>query len=136
MGDQVPKSVKNDTGSQRGIRSRTTWDLGSLYAGPPSEKDQHELLAMKFGGASRDELVRAVQRNKRPTNGVRTSRISCPLPSGVTVTVSGSEIGMDEGIEALAVAAKEMKKARRRIGREDRSSGVGAGPRKEEAHVV
>jgi ParB family transcriptional regulator, chromosome partitioning protein len=76
-----------------------------------SEKEQHELLAMKLGGASRDDLVRSVQRRKRPTNGVRTGRLSCPLPSGITVTLSGIEIGMDEGIEALTAAAKEMKKA-------------------------
>jgi ParB family transcriptional regulator, chromosome partitioning protein len=86
--------------------------ISEVYAiSRASEKDQHELLAMKLGGASRDEVVRSVQRRKRPTNGVRASRISCPLPSGVTVTVSGAEIGMDESIEALAAAAKEMKKA-------------------------
>ncbi len=87
--------------------------ISEVYAiSRSSEKDQHDLLAMKLGGASRDEVVRAVQRRKRPNgNGARTSRISCPLPSGVTVMVSGSEIGMDEGIEALAAAAREMKKA-------------------------
>lgn len=80
------------------------------------ERDQHELLRMKLDeGASRDDLERAVKRINRPTrNGssVRLSRIKCPLPSGMSVVVSGTGIGLDEGIEALTAAAREMKKAR------------------------
>ena len=37
--------------------------------------------------------------------------MKCPLPSA-TVIVTGNAIGLDEAIDAVLVAAKEMKRAR------------------------
>jgi hypothetical protein len=78
-----------------------------------SERDQHELLATALGGASKDDLERAVKRIKRPNrNGsARLSRVRCPLMNA-TVIVSGAAIGLDEAIDAVLAAAKEMKRAR------------------------
>jgi hypothetical protein len=79
-----------------------------------SDRDQHEMLALKLGGATRDALEQAVRRINRPNrNGsaVRLSRIKCPLPNA-TVIVSGDSIGLDESIDAVLAAAKEMKRAR------------------------
>lgn len=39
-------------------------------------------------------------------------RIACPLPSGISVTVSGAELSLDELIDALGEAQKQAKKAR------------------------
>jgi len=43
---------------------------------------------------------------------VRVKRIACPLPSGVSIVVSGEELSLDDLIEALGEAQKEAKKAR------------------------
>ena len=43
---------------------------------------------------------------------VRLKRIACPLASGVSITASGSELSLDDLIEALGEAQKEAKKAR------------------------
>jgi ParB family transcriptional regulator, chromosome partitioning protein len=77
-----------------------------------SAVDQHRILAQKLGGATCDaiETDRRRRRNGNGT-GVRLSRIKCPLPTA-TVIVSGEAIGLDESIEAVLAAAKEMKRAR------------------------
>jgi ParB family transcriptional regulator, chromosome partitioning protein len=77
-----------------------------------SEQQQHELLRLALGGASRDALENE-SRKRRPGKGsaVRLSRVRCPLPK-VTVIVSGEGIGLDESIDAVLAAAKEMKRAR------------------------
>jgi hypothetical protein len=78
------------------------------------EREQHELLAAALGGATRDDLERTVKRIKRPKrNGsaVRSNRVKCPL-HGATVIVTGKAIGLDEAIDAVLAAAKEMKRAR------------------------
>ncbi len=77
----------------------------------PSE--QPVLLQLKLGGASRDELER--QGRKRRNGGapaVRASKIKIALTSGVTVTVSGDDLSLDEAIEAVSEAQKEMRKGR------------------------
>jgi ParB/RepB/Spo0J family partition protein len=78
---------------------------------PPEQ--QAGLLALKRSGASRDRILQE-GRKRREGNAptVRVSRIKCPLPTGVTVTVSGAGISLDDGIEAAAGALKAMRKAR------------------------
>jgi ParB/RepB/Spo0J family partition protein len=78
-----------------------------------SEREQHDLLTLKLGGATRDDLERAVKRINQPKgNGsVRAKRVRCPV-GNATVIVSGSAIGLDEAIDAVLAAAKEMKRAR------------------------
>ena len=75
--------------------------------------DQDALLALKLSGVNRDTLER---QSKRMRNGnvsaVRASRIKCQLVSGVDIVVSGSEMTLDDMIDALAEAGKEARKAR------------------------
>lgn len=74
---------------------------------------QAGLLAMKLSGTSRDGLAQHVRKQKNQSAPqVRVKRIVCPLPSGISVTVSGAELSLDELIEALAEAQKEARKAR------------------------
>jgi ParB family transcriptional regulator, chromosome partitioning protein len=78
-----------------------------------TEREQHELLALKLGGATRDDLECAVKRINRPRrNGSGCEkRVRCPLATA-TVIVTGNAIGLDEAIDAVLAAAKEMKRAR------------------------
>jgi ParB/RepB/Spo0J family partition protein len=75
--------------------------------------EQAELLRLKVSGTSRDGLVehRRKQR-KAAAPQVRTKRIVCPLPSGVSITASGQDLSLDDFIEALSEAQKEARKAR------------------------
>jgi ParB family chromosome partitioning protein len=78
----------------------------------PAEQ-QGELLHLKLSGASRDGLAERVRKQKRDAAPqVRVKRIACPLPSGVSIVVTGAELSLDDLIEALAEAHKEARKAR------------------------
>lgn len=78
---------------------------------PP--ESQARLLQMSLAGESRDGLARQVRAaKKQATPQSRVKRIVCPLLSGVSVTVSGAELSLDELIEALLEAARQAKKAR------------------------
>lgn len=77
------------------------------------QEQQAELLQMKLAGTSRDALADRVRKQKNQSvPQVRVKRITCPLPSGVSVAVSGQEVSLDELIDALGEAQKEAKKAR------------------------
>lgn len=77
------------------------------------EAQQAELLRLKLAGTSRDGIAEHVRKQKRDAEPqVRVKRISCPLPSGVGIVVSGEELSLDDLIEALAEAQKEARKAR------------------------
>ena len=43
---------------------------------------------------------------------MRVKRIVCPLPTGISITLTGDELSLDESIEALGEAIREMKRAR------------------------
>lgn len=68
------------------------------------------------GRVQPDALVRMVQKQKPAPNGkqhtVRARRISCPLPCGVHLTMSGERLSIDELIETLGEAQREAKRAR------------------------
>jgi ParB family transcriptional regulator, chromosome partitioning protein len=75
-------------------------------------RQQHELLPVAINGGSRD-AISTERRKRRNGNGssVRLNRVKCPL-RGATVIVTGQSIGLDEAIDAVLAAAKEMKRAR------------------------
>lgn len=78
-----------------------------------SDPERQRQLAAEATSISRDELARRVRRQKsQPTPQVRAKRIVCPLPSGVSVAVSGSDLSLDDIIEALGDAQKAARKAR------------------------
>ncbi len=88
--------------------------ISDVYAAskmPASE--QEELLAMKLSGASRDDLEKAGRRKRSAdVSAVKVNRVKCLLASGVQIVVSGTGVSLDEAIEALSEAIKEMKRAR------------------------
>jgi ParB family chromosome partitioning protein len=74
-------------------------------------QDKQELaLIAKLRGASAEEIKRI---GRKPSNGVRTAKVRCAMPSGVTVTLQGNGEGMtlDDVIETLAELLKEAKRA-------------------------
>lgn len=78
-----------------------------------SDPERQRQLAAEATSISRDELARRVRRQKsQSTPQVRAKRIACPLPSGVSVAVSGSDLSLDDIIEALGDAQKAARKAR------------------------
>ena len=78
-----------------------------------SNPERQRQLASEAASLTRDELARRVRKQKRESSPqVRAKRIVCALPSGVSVTVSGPDLSLDDLIEALAEAQKEAKKAR------------------------
>ena len=74
--------------------------------------EQAGLLALKLGGASRDTLEQAGRRKRSAgTPVVRASKIKLDL-GNVTVTISGDGLTLDDAIEAVMTAQKEMRKGR------------------------
>jgi ParB family chromosome partitioning protein len=43
---------------------------------------------------------------------VKVNRLKCILPSGVQIVVSGKSVSLDQSIEALTEAIREMKRAK------------------------
>lgn len=79
-------------------------------------KEQHELLAMKLAGLSRDALEREGRRRKRSgsTETVRLARVKCPMPGGVTVSLAaqGDGVTLDEVEATLVALLKEVRKGK------------------------
>ncbi|MGP0063573.1 MAG: ParB/RepB/Spo0J family partition protein [Isosphaeraceae bacterium] len=74
---------------------------------------QSELLRLKLSGTSRDGLTEHVRKQKNPDHAqARSKRISCQLPSGVSVVASGEALSLDDLITALGEAQSEAKRAR------------------------
>jgi len=67
---------------------------------------------LKLSGASRDAIEQAGRKKRAGAPSVKASKVKCFLPSGVQVVVSGNGVSLDESIEALNEAIKEMKRAR------------------------
>jgi ParB/RepB/Spo0J family partition protein len=87
--------------------------LSDCYAASKlPESEQAGLLALKLGGASRDQIEQAGRKSRNGrTAAVKVSRIKCPLPSGAVVQVSGDGISLDDMIEAMVELLKEARKA-------------------------
>lgn len=77
-------------------------------------EQQPELLTQALAGTSRDELAAKVRKPRKSssTPQARVRRLVCPLPSGVSVTLAGTDLSLDDGITALGEAVREMKRAR------------------------
>ena len=88
--------------------------ISDVYAASKlPETQQAELLAMKLSGASRDAIEKAGrQKRSAMVPSVKVNRVKCLLASGVQIVVSGTSVSLDESIEALTEAVKEMKRAR------------------------
>lgn len=75
--------------------------------------EQDGLLALKLSGASRDDLEREGRKRRNgQVEAPKAAKVNCVLPGGVKVVVSGDGVSLDQAIEALGDAIKEMKRAR------------------------
>ena len=91
-----------------------TVGISCCYAASKLEpKAQLDLLALKFSGASRDQIESAGRATrKNGTEAVKVAKIRCVLSSGVQIVVSGAAISLESAVEALVEAIKEMKRAK------------------------
>ena len=91
-----------------------TVSISDCYAASKLEsKDQAGLLALKLSGASRDQLEQAGRKKRNgSTSAVRVSCIKIALLNDINVVIKGEGIDLDQGIEALKDAIKEMTKGR------------------------
>jgi ParB family transcriptional regulator, chromosome partitioning protein len=86
-------------------------DVYAISKLPPA--NQLGLLALKLSGASRDALEEAGRKARSSTKPAeKASRAQLVLTSGIKIVVSGAAICVDSLLEALADAAKELRKAR------------------------
>jgi ParB family chromosome partitioning protein len=89
------------------------YHLSRLPAGEEREKSLQEALA---GTLSRDEAARratkTVSHRRESSAPVSVKRVTCPLPGGRTLTISGAAIQLDGFIELLETTLKEARKAR------------------------
>lgn len=88
--------------------------LSAVYVISKAPKEQQpELLQAKLAGASRDDVDRKVRAAKRRNSpAVRVAVVRCPLASGVTVSIAGASVSLDDVIDALGDARKAAMKAR------------------------
>lgn len=86
----------------------------SLIAQKDSNPERQRELAELATSISRTDLVARMKKNRRDaqqTPAIRSNSIRCPLTSGITVTVKGNGISLEDALDALATLSKEMKKA-------------------------
>jgi hypothetical protein len=75
--------------------------------------DQVAALNASLNGATRDDLERRVRKERVAGQpAVRASKTKICLCGGMTVTISGPEVSLDEAVDVLTEATKEAKKAR------------------------
>lgn len=78
--------------------------------------DQHELLAARFDGASRDELEAHARRQRNgTTQSAKTSRrVKLALGDGVGVAVTGPQaMSLDDLVQVVGRAGEALKRAKR-----------------------
>jgi hypothetical protein len=68
---------------------------------------------MKLSGASRDQIEKAGRKARITTSAAtKVSRIPIRLPGGVSVVIAGTEMSLDDAIEALSEVLKSARKSR------------------------
>jgi hypothetical protein len=74
------------------------------------EEQQLQMLQARLGGATAEQVKRIV---RKAVSGVRTAKVKCQMPSGVTVTLAGQGEGMtlNDVIEELTSLLKAAKTA-------------------------
>ena len=83
----------------------------AISKAPPEA--QAGLLALRLSGATREAMDSQVRRKRASSMpAVRASKIKIVLTSGASVTISGADLSLDDAIEAVKEATKEMTKGR------------------------
>jgi ParB family transcriptional regulator, chromosome partitioning protein len=99
------------------LAGRMTFSDTYAISKAESEQEQHEMLAAKLNGASRDDLERSVRRRRPapwPADGAKpVKRVSIPLSSGITSVLSGSSLTLEAAIETYAELHRRAQKAKK-----------------------
>ena len=81
----------------------------------PQEEQEHA-LAMRLNGASRDELEQHRRKPRRANgSGRKLQIVTLPFPSGMTVTVRGPKVGMEELNQIMVDIQRELRHARDKL---------------------
>jgi len=76
------------------------------------EAEQEAMLAAKLAGESRDQLEqRCCKLRNGEAHGIKVNRLKIPLGQGRSVTITGSNLSLDDGIEMLQETLKFARKA-------------------------
>ena len=88
-------------------------NLTQMYAiSKVSAEEQLSMLTAALNGEGRDKLEQSRRkRQNAKTSSVRVDRISCPLPSGRKVVITGEELTLEDAINEVAELLKNRKKA-------------------------
>jgi ParB family transcriptional regulator, chromosome partitioning protein len=73
---------------------------------------QDEVLALMLSKEARSTIERRIRQCHQVSPAVRTGRVKCSLPSGVSIVVTGEALSLDDLIDALAEAQREARRAR------------------------
>ena len=98
--------------SVRDAAARGLIGLKDWYAiSQGNEQQQAEMLSAKLNGTPTADLKRVGQRNG---STVRTAKLKCAMPGGVTVTLAaqGEGVSLDEVEETLVALLKEVRKGK------------------------
>lgn len=92
--------------------------LSTVYAISKCESpaEQEQMLAQALSGASRDAIEQVGRQSRKAktskSEGGKTAKVHCLLPTGVQITVSGKGLSLGSAIDALTDAIKEMRAAK------------------------
>jgi len=90
------------------------WTKASLIAQATADHDQQRQLAKEAQAMTRDALAVSVRkkRNGHSDNGVKVNRLKILLgPEGESVTITGTDLSLDDAIEVLQDTLKFARKA-------------------------
>ena len=97
---------------QEALKAGTVTISDCYAASKTPPEGQAGLLALKLGGATREQLERAL-RKPREQAAVRAAAVTCRLANGVSVVAKGPDaFSLDEFIDCLADLVRDAKRAR------------------------
>jgi len=103
---------------QEALKARAVGISDVYAAAKVSERDQHELLAAKLGGASRDELEqhRRKRNGKRNGSSCKIAEAKCELPGGAFVVIRTKAPMLAPTLSTIAeMLADALKRARKGV---------------------
>ena len=77
-------------------------------------EQQKPLLDLKLTGVSRDDMVRQGRKQRSGAGsaaGPKSRKLKIAMPSGVTITLAGVELSLEDAIRELTDALAEIRKA-------------------------
>jgi hypothetical protein len=98
---------------QAAVRTGRLRQETAYYISRVEGEDRAHLFARALAGTlSRDEAARAAKATRPQTAEAPVGRVTCKLPGGRSLTVSGAAIKLDGFIQTLELVLQEARKAR------------------------